>query len=227
MTNCLYPESEWAAAHLRTASRKPGFLPEDWKARVRLDLPPERAECELVVDLKELRQGERLQEIRNEAEHGLRGTLRNVLAVLGPITQKFLTQDMLVAAAGDIEIATMVLKLHYQQGRPRHCCDETRIEPMYRGTRHDPLHASYPSGHSTQAHAAALLLAECSGSNAAQRREMLDAAARIAQNREVAGLHYPSDSAAGKSLAEQLVPLLLASASFRAKYFDPASKEWP
>ena len=35
-------------------------------------------------------------------------------------------------------------------------------------------------------------------------------AQRIARNREVLGLHYPSDSQAGKDLAEFTFPLLMA-----------------
>ncbi len=33
-------------------------------------------------------------------------------------------------------------------------------------------------------------------------------ATRIARNREIAGLHYPSDSAAGKKLANDILPRL-------------------
>ena len=37
---------------------------------------------------------------------------------------------------------------------------------------------------------------------------------RIAQNREIAGVHFPSDSAAGKRLAEMILPLLKRCPTF-------------
>jgi hypothetical protein len=74
-----------------------------------------------------------------------------------------------------------------------------------------PGHASYPSGHSTEAH----LIANClndvlTGSiEAATMQIDLGALAdRIARNREIAGLHYPSDSAAGVNLAGQILPIV-------------------
>jgi hypothetical protein len=71
-----------------------------------------------------------------------------------------------------------------------------------------PGHASYPSGHATEAHLVQQCLAEVfrlaegvipSATQAGGPLERL--AQRIARNREVLGLHYPSDSAAGRALA--------------------------
>lgn len=232
MADCTYPMSEWDPRHLAKAKETPRYLPKDWQDKVKLNAPPAEPECAEVLKLKEEeRQGKRLTEIRNEAEQGQMGILRPIFAMLGPrdpsTSQRFLTRAMLSAAAADISIAVMCLKLQYQRGRPRHCCDEQQIEPMYRHTVYDPLHASYPSGHSSHAHAAALLLSDCVANDPALKTDMLAAAARVAQNREVAGLHYPSDSAAGADLAAQLVALLLSSTSFQAECSKPALTEWP
>jgi hypothetical protein len=72
-----------------------------------------------------------------------------------------------------------------------------------------PGHASWPSGHSTQAHLMALCIKDVlpqdkTGLNV----DLLALARRIARNREIAGLHYPSDSAAGCELAAKLHGLL-------------------
>jgi hypothetical protein len=85
------------------------------------------------------------------------------------------------------------------------------LEPMLMPPISLPGHASYPSGHATQAY----LIARCakllfSGDRLAKLDADLDALAqRIAWNREIAGLHYPSDSAAGKELAEQIYDYII------------------
>jgi membrane-associated phospholipid phosphatase len=78
-----------------------------------------------------------------------------------------------------------------------------------------PGHASFPSGHSTQAH----LMAGCIGyllDQAALPQPDRDAltidlgvlADRVARNREIAGLHYESDSKGGAALAASVLATL-------------------
>jgi hypothetical protein len=50
-------------------------------------------------------------------------------------------------------------------------------------------------------------------------------AERIARNREVLGMHYPSDSAAGKKLAEETFPLLIQCPTVRT-IVERAKAEW-
>ena len=97
-----------------------------------------------------------------------------------------------------------------------------------------PGHASYPSGHSTQAHLVAacvkLALPAPTGGTASPTTVALSAALdvladRIARNREIAGLHYPSDSGAGVELAAFCLPLLQGLPSFDA-IVTSAQKEW-
>ena len=73
-----------------------------------------------------------------------------------------------------------------------------------------PGHASYPSGHSTQAHLFALCATEILQATPGVGISLVltKLADRIARNREIAGLHYPSDSAAGKNLASDLFTIL-------------------
>jgi hypothetical protein len=73
-----------------------------------------------------------------------------------------------------------------------------------------PGHASYPSGHGTQSHLmtrciAHLVSLELSAADAAVIvSDLTELANVIARNREIAGLHYPSDSVAGQLLAAPL-----------------------
>jgi len=82
-----------------------------------------------------------------------------------------------------------------------------------------PGHASYPSGHATQSMLLSLLLSNVMPdavrlstinpvTGAFGQSLLLKLAERIGRNREVLGLHYPTDSAAGRMLATQVYQLL-------------------
>jgi hypothetical protein len=59
-----------------------------------------------------------------------------------------------------------------------------------------------------------------------QNASLLDRLAeRVARNREVLGLHYPSDSAAGRTLAEMSLLLLLQCPTVQA-LINAAQVEW-
>jgi len=100
-----------------------------------------------------------------------------------------------------------------------------------------PAHASYPSGHSTQAHLLSGLLTQVMptavtyqlhnlpGAPQANGSLLDRLAERVARNREVLGLHYRSDSAAGKSLAEKSLLLLLQCPSVQT-IVNAARTEW-
>ncbi len=81
-----------------------------------------------------------------------------------------------------------------------------RVRPSFLDTQISlaipvPEHPAYPSGHSTQAHFFAHHLGM---RNPEQYCQYLSDAAQIARNREIAGVHYTSDSEAGRLLAELL-----------------------
>ncbi len=74
-----------------------------------------------------------------------------------------------------------------------------------------PGHPSYPSGHATEAHLIEFVLNLVFKDTLREKTMKYDLealATRIARNREIAGLHYPSDSAAGKKLANDILPRL-------------------
>ena len=100
-----------------------------------------------------------------------------------------------------------------------------------------PGHASYPSGHSTQGHLLSGLLAQVmpaavttplpiNANPPVPDASLLDRLAeRVARNREVLGLHYPSDSAAGKTLARMSLLLLLQCPAVQT-LIGAAQQEW-
>jgi acid phosphatase (class A) len=86
----------------------------------------------------------------------------------------------------------------------------------------DFLHPSWPSGHSTVSH----LMARCA---AAVRPEMEGVLTRLAnqigRNREVAGLHFASDTNAGIELADKLFAIIRGIPSIQ-QAIDDAKTEW-
>jgi hypothetical protein len=100
--------------------------------------------------------------------------------------------------------------------RPR----PSQLEPQLRPLLKVPGHPAYPSGHSLQGHWEAHVLAEFAPH---ARTQLFEIAKRFAENREWAGLHYPSDTEAGRKLAEHFFPRFKAAYS---KTFEAARKEW-
>ena len=95
-------------------------------------------------------------------------------------------------------------KCQFNRTRPSFLCPD--IVPLIEV----PTHPSYPSGHATQAYLAALALREVFDYRirALEWDEfhlgLLNLAMEIGENREWAGVHYASDTAAGQTLARDL-----------------------
>jgi len=109
------------------------------------------------------------------------------------------------------QFQAMYYKWEYQRPRPGQLC------PALMPPIDVPGHAAYPSGHATGAYLIAYCLREVmpkvagspASSNDQEGTPLLRLAQRIARNREVLGLHYPSDTAAGIVLAGQTFKLLM------------------
>ena len=94
-------------------------------------------------------------------------------------------------------ITSIIVKLKHDYGRVRPYYLDKCIKP----TAPKPKHAAYPSGHSSQAHFIAAILSKKYSSKTA---EYYSLATRVATNREVAGVHYVSDSKYGKIVGETI-----------------------
>jgi membrane-associated phospholipid phosphatase len=118
-----------------------------------------------------------------------------------PATAKLLTIASFIAG-----FCGMYFKGKYQRPRPTMLCPAL-LPPLC-----VPGHASFPSGHSTQAHLMAMCVGQAlpSTKSAAMKCSLTKLADRIARNREIAGLHYASDSLFGKNLAKGIRELLNA-----------------
>ena len=107
------------------------------------------------------------------------------------------------------------LKFKYARIRPYN------IDPKVKPLAEAPW-AAFPSGHSFYSH----MLAYLYGEVAPEFSDIfLNDARAIAHSREIIGVHFPSDSEAGRVLARQFVDLLLASEQFRPE-FERIRNEW-
>jgi acid phosphatase (class A) len=106
---------------------------------------------------------------------------------------------LLVYGWEDLATITLAEKEYFNRVRPDKA--DARIQPMIEV----PRHPAYPSGHSTQSHYLALVIGLVYPDVA---DELMLRADEIAIHREIAGVHYPSDTAAGVILAEQFVTAL-------------------
>ena len=170
--------------------------------------PLARGECAAVGALADLRSVERETEIASQLETtGVVGALIRAMKkqqVIFDEAEHHLS-DIASYALGRVEDPIFRLKAHFNRARPWHCDPELR-RLFPKGHPAHPGHPSYPSGHSTQAHTVAFLFAR----RAPQLKDvLLMAAARIALNREIAGLHFPSDSAAGRMLGEAFADAII------------------
>jgi len=91
----------------------------------------------------------------------------------------------------DVSLVVLDLKSRFNRVRPSVVLSS--IDPIL----DVPWHSSYPSGHSAQATVVSELMANIFPN----KRQSFDRLAkRIGENREIAGLHYPSDTLAGRNL---------------------------
>ena len=116
----------------------------------------------------------------------------------------------------DLYIVIFTLKNKFDRVRPSVL--EKNIEPVI----DVPQHPAYPSGHSTQMHLLARILSKLS-----PRKSTVfeNRANEIAVHREIAGLHYHSDTLAGELVAREVMDLLMQNPNF-IKLLNDAKSEW-
>ncbi len=93
-------------------------------------------------------------------------------------------------------------KVKFNRGRPWNCLGPALDAMFQRPDALYPGHPSYPSGHATLAYTFAYFLARLYPN---ATLALMTEAAGAAFNREVAGVHFASDSEAGRLLAKQMV----------------------
>ncbi len=136
------------------------------------------------------------------------------------------TETLVHAAIAIGGMAALHWKWRFQRARP------AQRYPAVLPLIPTPPHPSFPSGHATQANLVALLvgmaLGDGDGDPGKALHPVLTALAdRIGRNREIAGVHFASDTEAGKTLAEDMATFVKAQAlPLLQGLMADARKEW-
>lgn len=217
-----FPAAEWDPVFSAFLDEETTFVNQDWHRLVALDAPLDDSdgECSEVTN-RESEQNGRRPEIDAE-ETGLEGALWPIIETwkISGVTGQNWTQrdglpktwELLLLATFDLRPGLFQLKKRFNRGRPFHfACAQGVVKPLFR-----PGHPSYPGGHAAQGEMAVLLLEHGVRVKPNLVAAMRVASDRVSDNRVVAGIHFPSDAVSGQRLAEQFVPMLLASEPFQA-----------
>jgi acid phosphatase (class A) len=178
------------------------ILPQDFEyEKIPISPPPinNLKEAKLLYEMKALRTRSRVQEIISQNLNPIplfwkcSETSENDYP---EFTNRFYN------ILSDVEIVVLALKKKFNRPRP------SFVLPALDTVVSVPWHSSYPSGHAAQSIVIAGLLSRLKPDFAARLNNL---AFKVGVNREVAGLHYPSDTTAGVALGRWLldVPSLL------------------
>lgn len=159
-------------------------------------------EAALLVRMKSKRTPQALQAIRAQEHDPL--PLFWAAAAMNPDEHPQIANAVRIALNDGANL-TLLTKAGFERKRP-HVINQD-VAPVIEV----PWHSSYPSGHATQAVLAASILSCVRPQAKAALHEL---ALEVAHNREIAGVHYPSDTKAGLALGAAIFERLKANAEF-------------
>lgn len=156
-------------------------------------------------------------------QHGGEGALKYWLGTLAIDPSTPATYQLVHVARRIGEVVVMCLKEHFAEGRPSQVCPV--IAPMI----DPPITPAFPAGHALQSHLISTLI-KASERALNQDNTLFVLSRRVAENRTIAGLHYPLDNEAGVEAAEKVFTMLTTDDPKRRcpKFFallDAAKKE--
>lgn len=221
----------WDKGYLALIDEETSFVSQTWSRSVALNWPPAGADAEWKeVAARAPDRTARQQEILDE-DKDLEGALWPLIHALGISgataanwTQKLpATWHLLLVATFDLRPGLFQLKLKFNRGRPIHVPGAQIGQTVIPA----PGHPAYPAGHAAQGQMALLLLRDGVRVKPGLITGIQSAAERVTDNRVVAGIHFPSDSVAGQQVADQFVPMLLASGPFRQLCDDARNELQP
>ncbi len=184
--------------------------------------PPTNSSYETNNELLELhalvaeRSPEKINEIMNEvnATSTLFGPF-SYQYIINSLTHSY-TKELLERSLINLQPIIITFKKKFDRVRPSY------LDPSLTTVIPVPNHPSYPSGHATQWYFLAKIMSDVDPKHS---KEYMDSAYSIARNREIAGLHYPSDSEAGRLLGEQSYKYLSETDWYR-EMVTKAYSEW-
>ncbi len=169
-----------------------------------------RDEIEYLQRLKATERDRLLPNIREEME-GYFVVLERVIGTSSVDSRdKPETLELMDVIRGLARFWIMKSKQRFNRARPVQL-DPTLAPPFC------PGHPAYPSGHSGESYSVALALMDATPDYPELHGPLVAAAISIGWHREVAGVHYPSDSEASRRLARQLHAALRADPAYQQR----------
>jgi len=205
-----YPSSAWNQEYKKYLEKEPNWLDADWKDKIHLSKPPELTETAAEIDDMLILVPSRKQaQTAINAELEIKGIWAGFLEVVAESSHYDIALGLFMDTVfDDATRAVFYFKNHFNRARPYH------YYPQLNPTIPPPGHPSYPSGHATQAYTLAFALSEVFPQ---LRVKFEKVAYQLSRHREIGGVHYASDSAAGKLLAIQLVKMMRKHPEFEAR----------
>lgn len=191
-----FPPSRWGSDYQAMLALIE-FMATGWQEKIIIDPPPfpgsdaMMKELEYLVDRQIDRRQSAMQEILAQ-NHDFQSYMVAQLSVSPRTHPK--TYLMLKMAARIGEVVMVYLKSQHNAVRP------SQVYPRLFPPVPVAPHATYPSGHSLVAYMMAFTAVAIVPAMGDAPRAL---ASRIAINREIAGLHFPSDTVAGADAAAQ------------------------
>ena len=195
LSEITFKDSDWDPVYLITREKQPIYLKQ-----LDFQLPPfpanESAETKAELDtLLDMQKNQRTPETVAQIKIENKGAPAYAFSQAGMLDLATHAKTVVLLGAIDRDIIFYLMreKTKYHRARP------TMLEPALTPVVPVPGHPAYPSAHSAEAHAAAYALAAL---DPARAQEYIKLADEISVRREIAGLHYPSDTKAGVDLAQ-------------------------
>ncbi|MEM6275350.1 MAG: S8 family serine peptidase [Pseudomonadota bacterium] len=164
--------------------------------------PAYAAEIETILEMQADREGfggpDVETDIRNEIEDIVTPFMRELADTAGPPGSILKLMNMM-----DMAGFTIAYHLKRRFGRLRPHVADRRVDPLI----DVPTHSAYPSAHAVQTHLIAHAIAEIY-EDSALTGQVFETARRISINREIAGVHYASDTEAGILIAQVVFPMV-------------------
>lgn len=201
------------------------YISRDWKQSFSVPKPPANSSARTKAELEYLqtvisKRGQHLSDIKKEVLVTNFNFGKHNYQTLTTNAKYTQTAKLLNATYHDMAAAVFHFKKKYNRVRPHILSG--KLGTGLNTSIPSPGHPAYPSGHATGTYTIAFILQELDPANA---KQYLADAKRIAENREIAGLHYPSDTEAGRLLARQIADSLLSNKTFQAQ-LKRAKAEW-
>lgn len=208
--NIRFPEKNWDGQVLNLLINGPGYLEKSLEFN--LPPPPKNSSQETTQELDllkkyqaEARTPEQVNKILTEAKPG---DFSETFLQNGPFNPAIKKAAAFILKFSNKEILYFVAQQKKMFHRPR----PSQLLPELTLVVPNPGHAAYPSGHATQSMIMAEIIAVIDPKTA---NSAINYAYDIAKRREIAGVHYPSDSAAGQYLARKLLDELMKIKEFK------------